>query len=116
MGIQILRGDERIVAAPLPAVFADVPAEEYERLSPLSVAAFIHEERKKMTFLQSHRFTDANEEVWNGYFYSSEPESYRHNSHNDFFTLIPIAEKAKEEQWRQSKLEDVKTYILKHFE
>ena len=116
MGIQILRGDERIVAAPLPAVFADVPAEEYERLSPLSVAAFIHEERKKMTFLQSHRFTDASEEVWNGYFYSSEPESFRHCSHNDFFTLIPIAEKAKEEQWRQSKLEDVKTYILKHFE
>ena len=116
LGIQIVRGLERIEKSPLPAIFTHVSAEEYERLSPLSVAAFVHEERKKMIFLQPQRFLEASEDVWNGYFFSSEPESYRHNSHNDFYTLIPIAKKAREEQWRKSELEDVKNYILKHFE
>ena len=115
LGIQVLRGEERIDAAPLPDIFSHIPAAEYALLLPLSVAAFVAEERKKMIFLQPHRFTDASEEVWNGYFFSSEPESYRHNSHNDFFTLIPIAETAEEGEWKESKLETVKEYILRHF-
>ena len=36
MGIQIVRGDERIDAAPLPDVFTNIPAEEYALLAPLS--------------------------------------------------------------------------------
>lgn len=112
LGTKIIRGEERIDVAPLPAVFTNIPAEEYELLAPLSAAAFVAEERKKMIFLQPERFTDAPEEVWNGYFFSSEPESFRHNNHMDFFTLIPLAQKAQEGQWKKSSLEEVKAYIL----
>ena len=115
LGTQVLREEGRIEKASLPEIFTDVPKEEYERLMPLSVAAFIVEERKKMIFLQPKRFSEATEETWNGYFFSPEPESYRHNSHNDFFTLIPLGEKAKEGKWKESALEGVKEYILKHF-
>lgn len=114
-GIRVIRGEERIQEAPVPPIFTDIPREEYALLAPLSVAAFVAEERKRMRFLEPGRFQDASEEVWNGYFYSNEPESYRHNSHNDFFTLIPIGETAREGKWKESRLEAVKAYILKHF-
>lgn len=115
MGIQVIRGEERIEKAPLPAIFTNVPQEAYALLAPLSVAAFLEEERKRMTFLEPQRFAGASEEVWDGYFYSDEPESYRHNSHNDFFTLIPIGETAQEGKWKESHLDSVKDYILKQF-
>ena len=116
LGTQVLRGEERIAAAPLPAVFADVPAEEYEKLSPLSAAAFVHEERKKMIYLEPKRFTDAPKEVWDAYFFSDEPDGFAEGAHMDFNVMIPFAEKEKEGAWRQSRLEGVKQHILKQFE
>lgn len=116
LGTQVLRGEERIAAAPLPAVFADVPAEEYEKLSPLSAAAFVHEERKKMIYLEPKRFTDAPEEVWDAYFFSEEPDGFAEGAHMDFNVMIPFAEKEKEGAWKQSRLEGVKQHILKQFE
>lgn len=115
VGTRIIRDEGRIDEAPLPAVFTNIPAEEYELLVPLSVAAFVNEERKKMIFMQPERFSDAPEEVWNDYFFSHEPESFRPNNHMDFFTLIPLAGEAEKGEWKKSGLEEVKAYILKHF-
>ena len=47
IGIRIIRGDERIDIAPLPAIFTDIPAAEYELLAPLSAKAFVAEDRRK---------------------------------------------------------------------
>ena len=66
IGIRIIRGDERIDIAPLPAIFTDIPAAEYELLAPLSAKAFVAEDRRKMIYLEPERFTDASEDVWNG--------------------------------------------------
>ena len=41
MGIQIVRGPETIVAAPLPDIFTNIPAQEYELLAPLNAKAHI---------------------------------------------------------------------------
>ena len=113
MGIQIVRGDERIDAAPLPDVFTNIPAEEYALLAPLSAKAFVEEDRRKMIYLEPERFTDAPREVWEGYFFSTEPDGYFEGAHMDFNIIVPYSQKADEGAWKQSKLDKVKEYILR---
>ncbi len=113
MGIQILRGEERIDAAPLPDIFTNVPAEEYDLLAPLAAKAFVAEDRRKMIYLEPERFRNATEEVWNGYFFSQEPDGYFEGAHMDFGIIVPFAETAEKGLWQQSRLEKVKQYILR---
>ena len=113
MGIQIVRGDERIDAALLPDVFTNIPAEEYALLAPLSAKAFVEEDRRKMIYLEPERFTDAPREVWDGYFFSTEPDGYFEGAHMDFNIIVPYSQKADEGAWKQSKLDKVKEYILR---
>lgn len=112
MGLQIVRGDERIEAAELPAVFTNIPAEEYDLLAPLAAKAFIEEERRKMIYLEPERFTDAPKEVWNGYFFSEEPDGYFKGAHMDLSIMVPFSEQAESGKWKESRLEEVKEYIL----
>lgn len=112
MGTRIVRGDERIEDGPLPGIFADVRAEEYEKLSPLAAAALVYEERRKMIYLERDRFTAAPEEVWDGYFFSEEPDGYDKGKHMDFSIVVPLSRKASDGAWKTSRLEGVKEYIL----
>ena len=113
MGIRIVRGPERIEAAALPDVFTNIPAEEYALLAPLSAKAFVIEDMRKMIYLEPERFTDCTQEVWDGYFFSEEPDGYFKDAHMDFSIIVPFSKKADEGLWKQSKLEKVKEYILK---
>lgn len=112
-GIRIIRGEERIDTCPLPDIFTDIPAEEYEKLIPLGAKAFVTEEGRKMVYLEPERFTDAPEEVWNGYFFSEEPDGFFEGAHMDFHVVIPLSKQAYSGQWQESKMEKVKEYILK---
>lgn len=113
MGIRIVRGEERIDVAPLPDVFTNIPAEEYDRLAPLSAKAFVEEDRRKMVYLEPERFTDAPQAVWDGYFFSTEPDGYFEGAHMDFNVIVPYSKQADEGKWKESKLDQVKEYILK---
>lgn len=113
IGLQIVRGDERIEAAPLPDVFTDIPTQEYELLAPLSAKAFVEEDRRKMIYLEPERFTNAPDEVWNGYFFSEEPDGYFKGAHMDFNIIVPYSKKAEDGEWKKSHLEQVKNYILR---
>ena len=113
MGIQILRGEERIVKAPLPEVFTNIPAEEYDLLASLSAKAFVAEDMRKMIYLEPERFREASAAVWNGYFFSEEPDGYVEGAHMDFGIIVPFSEKAEAGLWKKSRLEQVKQYILR---
>lgn len=113
MGIRIERKQGRIVASPLPDVFTNIPQEEYELLAPLSAKAFVAEDMRKMVYLEPERFTGAPQEVWDGYFFSREPDGYFEGAHMDFGIIVPFAQKAEEGLWKKSKLEKVKDYILR---
>ena len=113
MGIRILRGEERIVEAPLPDIFTNIPQEEYTLLAPLAAKAFVAEDMRKMIYLEPERFRDADEEVWNGYFFSQEPDGYFEGAHMDFGILVPFAKTAEKGLWKQSGLKKVKQYILR---
>ena len=112
IGIKIIRGDERIEAAPLPDIFANVTEEDYALLSPLAAKAFVKEDMRKMNYLEPERFENASQEVWDGYFFSSEPDGFIEGAHMDFNIIVPFSQKAENGDWKKSKLEKVKEYIL----
>ena len=112
-GIQIVRGDERIVSAPLPDVFTNIPAEEYELLAPLSAKAFVIEDMRKMIYLEPETYESATKEVWDTYFFSENTDGFFAGAHMDFNVIVPFSRKAEEGLWKQSKLEKVKEYILR---
>lgn len=111
MGIKIVRGPEHITDGPLPAIFTNIPASEYQLLSPLGAYSFMVEERKKMIYLEADRFKDATAEVWNSYYYSTEPDGYDKGAHMDLSIVVPYAETAKEGAWKASSLKDVISYL-----
>ncbi len=113
MGIQIVRGPENIVEAPLPDIFTNIPAGEYALLSPLAAKAFVAEDMRKMVYLEPERFTNAPKEVWDVYFFSTEPDGYFEGAHMDFNVIVPFSKTAEEGAWKYSKLDKVKEYILK---
>jgi len=113
VGIRTLRGDERIDIAPLPDIFTNIPAEEYELLAPLAARAFVAEDARKMIYLHPERFADAPEEVWHGYFFSQEPDGFVKGAHMDFHIILPLSREAEKGAWKKSRLENVKAYILR---
>ena len=113
IGIRIIRGEERIDVTTLPDIFVNVPASEYELLAPLSAKAFVAEDMRKMIFLERDRFLNATQEVWDGYFFSSEPDGFMQGEHMDFGIIVPFSKTAENGDWKKSKLEKVKEYILK---
>ncbi len=113
VGLQIVRGDERLELTPLPAIFTNIPENEYQLLAPLSARAFLAEERRKMIYLEPDRFRDAAEDVWNQYFFSTEPDGYAEGTHMDLALVVPFAQTAEAEAWKESSLEQVKEYLLR---
>ena len=113
MGIEILRGEERIKEAPLPGVFTNIPAGEYDLLAPLAAKTFVAEEKRRMIYLESERFANATEAEWDSYFLSTEPEGYVEGAHMDFNIMLPYARTAEDGRWNESKLDQVKDYLLK---
>ena len=100
MGIEIVRGPEKIVEAPLPDIFTNIPAGEYALLSPLAAKAFVAEDMRKMIYLEPDRFTDAPQAVWDGYFFSTEPDGYYEGTHMDFHVIVPFSKTAEEGAWK----------------
>lgn len=112
MGLKIDRNTEHIVEHPFPRIFVDIGEEEYNLLSPLSAKMHIAATKRQMTFLKPEEFKDATEEKWKAHF-SEELRTGRVPGETlDFFILCPLAEKAETGEWKKSKLEDVKSYIL----
>ena len=112
MGLEIVRGDERVVKAELPRIFTDVQQEEFELLSPLSAKMHIAATKRQMAFLNPDRFKNATEEEWAEHFAEPLRTGRVPGETLDFFILVSLAEKEKEKAWKKSKLEDVKSYIL----
>lgn len=111
LGIKIVRGEERIKETEMPDIFTNVCAEEYDLLAPLGAASFLDEERKKMIYLEPERFKDAPQEVWDAYYYSTEPDGYFKDEHMDLSVIVPFAAKAKDGAWKKSKLDGVKKWM-----
>lgn len=112
IGIQIDRQKERLDVVDLPAIFENIPAEEYELLFPLGAKAFIAEEKRRMVFLKPGKWDNLTEEDWNKHFYTYEPTGYHPGKHMDFSIVFSHALKAESGLWKTSSLEKVKEYLI----
>ena len=112
MGLKILRGPEHVVKGELPRIFVDVQEEEYNLLAPLSAKMLIAATKRQMTYLNPARFKDATEEDWAEHFAEPLRTGRVPGETLDFYIICPLAEKAEENEWQKSKLEDIKNYIL----
>lgn len=112
VGTKIDRTSERIIIGALPDIFTDVGADEYELLAPLAARAFMTAERKKMIYLEPERFTNITPEGWDSYVFSTEPDGYTKGTHMDLSIIAPLADKASDGAWKDSKLDGVKDYLL----
>ena len=112
MGLEIIRGEEKIVKSDLPAIFTDVQEEEFRLLSPLSAKMHINATKRQMTYLNPQRFRDATEEEWAEHFREPLRTGRVPGETLDFFILVPLAAEAEKGEWKNSRLEDVKNYIL----
>ena len=113
VGIQIIRGEERIDLAPLPDIFVNIPAEEYTLLAPLNAKAFLEEDKRTMRYLEPEQYLNCTEEDWVQYFTQHISDYYAPNGHMDYGVIYPLAQKAEDGTWQQSRLEKVKAHLLK---
>lgn len=111
IGAGLTRGEQRISLAPLPEIFTDVCAKEYETLIPLAAKAFVLEESRRKIFMDPDTFKAYTKEQWEAYFKKQTEENLPHGVMN-FDVVCPLAEQAESGKWRESKLEGVKEYIL----
>jgi len=112
IGTKIIRGPEQIDITPLPDIFTNIPAEEYELLAPLAAKGFLIDEKRKMIYLNPKKYKNCDQAVWDDHILNGKLEEYTKGAHMDGDYLNTLATKSEEGTWRQSKLEKVKEYIL----
>ena len=109
------RAENRLEAGDLPAIFTEVGDEEYKRLIPLASQAFIEAEKKRKRFVKPEQFGAYTEEEFKEYLLSDEKvrNEYIKDERMDFAYMYREAERIKDGEWKESKLEKVKEYLLK---
>ena len=112
MGLEILRGEEKIVKTELPRIFTDVSEDEYNLLAPLSAKVLVAATKRQQIYLNPNEFKNATEEKWYDHFMQPMRTGRVPGETLDFHIICPLAEKADEGEWIQSKLQKVKEYML----
>ncbi len=112
MGLEILRDSGHIVKAKLPRIFVDVQPDEYEILAPLSAKVLVEATKRQQKYLNPERFANATNEEWDEHFKEPMRTGRVPGETLDFFIICPLAEREKEKAWKNSKLEEVKNYML----
>ena len=112
MGLEILRGPEKVEGAELPRIFTDVGEEDYNILAPLSAKVLVEATKRQQIYLNPKEFKDADEQKWEEHFMQPMRTGRVPGETLDFHIICPLAKKAEEKKWEQSKLEDVKAFML----
>jgi len=111
-GIKIDRETERVVAGEIPAIFTDVKEEEYEKLKYLAAKMFIENTKRQLKYLKPDKFTDATEQDFVDNFYEPLRSGRVPGEVLDFQIIYPLSLEAYKGQWKESKLEEVKEFML----
>lgn len=110
VGIRIDRETEHIVKEKLPRIFENVE-EEYKLLAPLAAKMLVAAYKRQQIYFKPE-YKDADEETWKENFFNPKRSGRVEGEGLDFQIMYPLAEKAAEGEWKKSKLEKVKEYIL----
>ena len=110
-GIRIDRETEHIVKEKLPRIFENVEEEEYKLLAPLAAKMLVAAYKRQQIYFKPE-YKEADEEKWKENFFNPKRSGRVEGEGLDFQIMYPLAEKAAEGEWKKSKLEGVKEYIL----
>lgn len=111
-GIKIDRDEERIVSSKLPDIFTDVPADEYEKLKSLAAKMFIENTKRQLKYLKPDIFNNATDEDFYNNFYEPLRSGRVPGEVLDFQIIYPLSLEADKGEWKESKLEKVKEFML----
>ncbi len=111
-GIRIIRGPEHIVKADLPQIFEDVQPEEYEKLIPLAAKMFLSATKRQQIYLNRKEYEHKTAEEWEAHFTDPKRRYRVPGEALDFTVIWELAQKAEAGEWKNSRLENVKQYIL----
>ncbi|MBO4678066.1 MAG: CapA family protein [Lachnospiraceae bacterium] len=112
LGIEIDREKEHVIKGDLPDIFVDVQEEEYKLLAPLAAKMFVAATKRQQIFMKTMA-PDATEEEWAEHFANPKRSGRVPGEGLDFFIVLPLAAEADKGEWKKSRLEGVKNYILK---
>ena len=112
MGLRIDREKEHVIKDELPRIFEDVQEEEYKLLAPLSAKVLVAATKRQMTYLNPQRFKNATEEEWAEHFAEPLRTGRVPGETLDFYIICPLAEEAEKGEWKKSKHEKIKEYML----
>ena len=110
-GIEIDREREHVIKGDIPRIFEDVREEEYRLLAPLSAKAFVAATKRQQIFMKTMK-PDASKEEWAEHFANPKRSGRVPGEGLDFFIVLPLAAEAEKGEWKKSRLEGVKEYIL----
>ena len=111
-GIKIDREKAHIVAWNVPDIFENVQRDEYEKLLPLAAKMFIENTKRQLKYLKPDLFNNATEEQFVENFYEPLRSGRVPGKLLDMQIVYPLSLEAKKEQWKESKLENVKSFML----
>ena len=113
MGTKLIRGEEKVVKGDVPAVFENIPQEEYTRLLGMAAKAFMTNERRRADFVSGGKMKDNTDEQWEVY-YHDYTDPYRvEGTILDLVIWNALERSADRKKFDESRLEGVKNYILK---
>lgn len=111
-GIRIIRGPEHIAAGELPKIFQDVSPEEYEKLEPLAAKMFLAATKRQQIYLNRAAFEHLTPQEWEAHFTDPNRRYRVPGEALDFTVIWELAKQAEAGAWKDSRLDDVKTYLL----
>lgn len=111
-GIRLDRNEGCIKASRLPLIFEDVQKDEYEKLSALSAYMFVENTKRQQQYLFPDKYKNATPEEWHENFYEPLRSGRVPGETLDFQIICPLAEQVTNNAWKQSRLDNVKRYIL----
>ncbi len=116
MGLLIDREKERVVKAPLPDIFENVPEDEYKLLEPLAAKMFIANTKRQIIYFKPEEYEHASEEKWLENFMQPLRSGRVPGQLLDLPIVLETAKRAEEGEWEKSKLKSVKKFILEQLE
>lgn len=111
-GIRINRDKGCVEADKVPAIFENVDEHEYELLKALNAKFLIENTKRQLRFLKPELFGKATEEDFVKNFNEPMRSGRVPGELLDFQIIYPLSLEATNGEWKKSKLEKVKEYML----
>jgi len=112
LGIAVDRDSHTIVTCDLPAIFTDVPADEYDKLKSLAAKVLIENTKRQLRYLKPSEFENASEDDFVRNFYEPLRSGRVPGETLDMQIIYPLSKLADDDEWKSSSLGDVVDYML----